>query len=172
MAHQWFGDDVTLAWWDDTWLNESFASWMETKIVERWKPEWDLDVGAVGGKSRVMGADSLDSARTIRQPIESANDIANAFDGNYFPDVAAGGEPVVQWARWHPDERFLWTFFAESGMSEAGNLVEDVKAHLQQIIQQQPPVRQQLQREKGKGATFPDADWTSAEWPSDNEAKD
>ena len=100
------------------------------------------------------------------------NKVANAFDGNYFPDVAAGGEPVVQWARWHPDERFLWTFFAESGMSEAGNLVEDVKAHLQQIIQQQPPVRQQLQREKGKGATFPDADWTSAEWPSDNEAND
>ena len=81
MAHQWFGDLVTLAWWDDTWLNESFAEWMMTRVVEKWKPEWDLDVGAVSSKSGVMGSDSLDTARTIRQPIESANDIANAFDG-------------------------------------------------------------------------------------------
>ena len=72
MAHQWFGDYVTLAWWDDTWLNESFASWMETKIVAEWKPEWDLDIEAVAGKSGVMRQDSLDSARAIRQPIDDA----------------------------------------------------------------------------------------------------
>jgi alanyl aminopeptidase len=81
MAHQWFGDDVTLAWWDDTWLNESFASWMEAKVVAKFHPEWDADVEQVSSRSRVMGADSLESARQIRQPIESANDIENAFDG-------------------------------------------------------------------------------------------
>jgi alanyl aminopeptidase len=81
MAHQWFGDYVTLAWWDDTWLNESFASWMESKIVEAWKPEWEIAVGRVGGRGNVMRGDSLDTARTIRQPIETANDILNAFDG-------------------------------------------------------------------------------------------
>src|SRR5205823_6206663 len=72
MAHQWFGDDVTLAWWDDTWLNESFASWMEAKVIAKWKPEWDADVQIVASKSYAMGEDSLDSARAIRQPIESA----------------------------------------------------------------------------------------------------
>ncbi len=81
MAHQWFGDLVTLAWWDDTWLNESFASWMESKIVEAWKPEWELDVDVVAGKSGVMRQDSLDTARAIRQKIDDERDIENAFDG-------------------------------------------------------------------------------------------
>ena len=81
MAHMWFGDYVTMAWWDDTWLNESFAEWMEAKIVEQWKPEWKLDVDAVESRSGVMGQDSLDSARSIRQDVKSDDDIANSFDG-------------------------------------------------------------------------------------------
>ena len=80
MAHMWFGDYVTMAWWDDTWLNESFAEWMMTKIVEQWKPEWKLDVDAVETRSGIMGQDSLDAARSIRQEIKSDDDIANAFD--------------------------------------------------------------------------------------------
>jgi alanyl aminopeptidase len=81
MAHQWFGDKVTMAWWDDTWLNESFASWMEAKLLIQLEPTWDGAVDAVGVKSGVMGQDSLDSARQIRQPIKTQNDISNAFDG-------------------------------------------------------------------------------------------
>jgi len=81
MAHQWFGDYVTMAWWDDTWLNESFASWMATKIVDGWQPDWDVGVRRVAQKGRVMRGDGLASARAIRQPIETPDDIANAFDG-------------------------------------------------------------------------------------------
>ena len=80
MAHQWFGDMVTMAWWDDTWLNESFASWMAAKVTRVVEPHWDSDVWDVEVRSRVMGDDSLDSARQILQPIETANDIENAFD--------------------------------------------------------------------------------------------
>jgi len=80
MAHQWFGDMVTMAWWDDTWLNESFASWMAAKITRVVEPHWDSDVWDVNVRSGVMGDDSLDSARQIFQPIETANDIENAFD--------------------------------------------------------------------------------------------
>lgn len=97
MAHQWFGDDVTLAWWDDTWLNESFASWMETKVTAKLKPEWDLDVETPAMRSRVMGADSLESARAIRQPIESANDIANAFDGITYGKGEAVLTMIERW---------------------------------------------------------------------------
>ncbi|HEU4729593.1 MAG TPA: M1 family metallopeptidase, partial [Kofleriaceae bacterium] len=81
MAHQWFGDYVTLAWWDDTWLNESFASWMESKLVEQWKPGWEVSSERASNKRFVMASDSLDTARAIRQPITTANDISNAFDG-------------------------------------------------------------------------------------------
>ena len=81
MAHMWFGDYVTMAWWDDTWLNESFAEWMMTKIVEQWKPEWKLEVDAIETRSGIMGQDSLDSARSIRQEVKSDNDITSSFDG-------------------------------------------------------------------------------------------
>jgi hypothetical protein len=80
LAHMWFGDLVTLAWWDDAWLNESFANWMEYKIVEQWRPGWEVPLQRVGRRNRAMAADSLISARRVRQPVESKDDMANAFD--------------------------------------------------------------------------------------------
>ena len=52
MAHQWFGDLVTTAWWNDTWLNEAFATWMESKIPGEWQPGWHLDVTVVNARLR------------------------------------------------------------------------------------------------------------------------
>jgi alanyl aminopeptidase len=89
MAHQWFGDLVTTAWWDDIWLNEAFATWMEDKIVEEWRPDWHADVDRVEARLDAMRLDSLVSARRIRQPIESESDIANAFDGITYQKGAA-----------------------------------------------------------------------------------
>lgn len=81
LAHQWFGDLVTMAWWDDLWLNESFASWMTPRIVESWQPTWDAPVERVQDRNGALEADSLVSARFIRQPIHDSGDIQNAFDG-------------------------------------------------------------------------------------------
>lgn len=89
MAHQWFGDLVTTAWWDDTWLNEAFATWMENKIPGEWKPEWGMDVTIVRDRLGAMRLDELSSARKVRQPIETNDDIANAFDDITYEKGAA-----------------------------------------------------------------------------------
>ncbi len=81
LAHQWFGDLVTTAWWDDIWLNEGFATWMGNKIVRRLHPEWHFDFSRLHDASSAMEQDSLISARKIRQEIQSEDDIQNAFDG-------------------------------------------------------------------------------------------
>jgi aminopeptidase N len=80
LAHQWFGDLVTTAWWDDIWLNEGFASWMANKIVNQYHPEWKMNISELNGYQGAMYNDGLVSARQVRQPIESDDDIANAFD--------------------------------------------------------------------------------------------
>lgn len=81
LAHMWFGNLVTMQWWDDLWLNEAFASWMEHEAVARWREEYEADVELGRWVHSVMNEDSLDSARAIAQPIVSSHDIHNAFDG-------------------------------------------------------------------------------------------
>ncbi len=90
MSHQWFGDLVTTAWWDDIWLNEAFASWLSSKLLNEWKPEWDIKADTARSIG-VMRADSLTTARKIRQPIQAPGDIANAFDGITY----GKGEAVI-----------------------------------------------------------------------------
>jgi alanyl aminopeptidase len=97
LGHQWFGNLVTLAWWDDLWLNESFASWVTPRIVESWQPTWDAPVERVQDRSRSLDADSLLSARRIRQPIDSANDIHNAFDGITYGKGSAVLTMTEEW---------------------------------------------------------------------------
>jgi cytosol alanyl aminopeptidase len=97
MAHQWFGDLVTTAWWNDTWLNEAFATWMERKIPGQWQPEWNLDVTVVNARLGAMRGDELASAREIRQPIQNNSDIANAFDDITYEKGAAVIEMFERW---------------------------------------------------------------------------
>ncbi len=81
LAHMWFGNLVTPPWWDELWLNESFATWMAAKTVEAVAPELESGMRQVMGASYVMSADSLAQTRSIRQPIVKKGDIYNAFDG-------------------------------------------------------------------------------------------
>ncbi len=91
IAHQWFGDLVTMRWWDDLWLNESFASFLATKALRAVKPELELELREVGQADQVMKADGLASTRRIRQPITGTDDISNAFDHITY----AKGEAVL-----------------------------------------------------------------------------
>jgi alanyl aminopeptidase len=95
LAHQWFGDSVTMAWWDDLWLNESFADFMSAKVVQTWRPSYHEDESLVQGALSAMNVDSLAHVRRIREPIESSNDINNAFDGITY-DKGAGVLNMVE----------------------------------------------------------------------------
>jgi alanyl aminopeptidase len=97
LAHQWFGNLVTMAWWDDLWLNEAFASWMETGIVNRVFPEFHAELTELTTELEAFDADSLASARQIRQPIASRHDISNAFDSITY---SKGASVIMTLQRW------------------------------------------------------------------------
>ena len=80
LAHYWYGDLVTTAWWDDTWLNESFGSWMEAKVTDRLEPAWRWSRRALRARAMAMDADALPSAKPIRQPVRAREDITASFD--------------------------------------------------------------------------------------------
>ncbi|HEY3949105.1 M1 family metallopeptidase [Phenylobacterium sp.] len=80
MAHQWVGDLVTMAWWDDLWLNEGFASWMENKTTDHFHPEWKIWLQTKGGEQAAMRTDSRNGAHPVITPIKDVFAAANAFD--------------------------------------------------------------------------------------------
>lgn len=89
LAHQWFGDLVTPKWWDDTWLNESFATWMAGKISAQVMPQGEFARTTLNENLGVMADDELDSARQIHNPVNNTGDIENSFDNITYRKGAA-----------------------------------------------------------------------------------
>jgi len=97
LAHQWFGDLVTVPWWNDIWLNEAFASWAQGKATVALKPEFLGDLGRLEATAGAMAEDALLSARKIRQPVENQGDIETAFDGITYRKGAAVLRMFEEW---------------------------------------------------------------------------
>ncbi len=89
MAHQWFGDLVTMAWWDDLWLNEGFASWMESKVTHHFHPQWKVWLQAQDGKESAMQIDARDGAHPVITPINDVLQAGGAFDDITYDKGAA-----------------------------------------------------------------------------------
>ena len=82
IAHQWFGNLVTMAWWDDLWLNESFASLMEHIVTDRLHPEYHvMDDFQASDVFYALTRDSLAGVQAVRQTVGSPDEIATLFDG-------------------------------------------------------------------------------------------
>jgi len=80
MAHQWFGDLVTMDWWDGIWLNEGFASWMEVKATDHFHPEWNVWLEALNSKEAAMRVDAREGTHPIITPIRDVLQADQAFD--------------------------------------------------------------------------------------------
>ena len=89
MAHQWFGDMVTLEWWDNTWLNEGFATWMEAKPLEAWKPEWNMTQEVANDNQGTLNLDAQRITRTIRAKADTPDEINEMFDGISYGKAGA-----------------------------------------------------------------------------------
>ena len=91
MAHQWFGDLVTMAWWDDIWLNEGFASWMATKATAAIHPEWETALDRIDGREAAISLDSLRTTHPVVQHVATVDQISQAFDAITYQK----GEAVI-----------------------------------------------------------------------------
>ncbi len=89
IAHMWFGDLVTMKWWDDIWLNEGFATWMSSKPIQKWKPEWNFNLDDVSGTGGTLNVDSLANTRPIHQAAETPAQIQELFDGIAYGKAAS-----------------------------------------------------------------------------------
>lgn len=81
LAHQWFGDLVTMSWWDDLWLNEAFATWMASKAEHAIHPEWQTLTETVYSRIGSMSTDSLKATRAIHATVVNPSQAVEMFDG-------------------------------------------------------------------------------------------
>jgi aminopeptidase N len=89
MAHQWFGDMVTMQWWDNIWLNEGFATWMEHKPIAQWHPEWNILQDQAQELDTTLNYDSQATTRTIRATADTPAQINEMFDGIAYGKAGA-----------------------------------------------------------------------------------
>ena len=89
MAHQWFGDLVTMSWWNDLWLNESFAEWMEAKSVDHLHPDWRIGLAEASGREAALELDSGPATHPVVQPAETLEQVEETGDSITYDKGAA-----------------------------------------------------------------------------------
>ena len=97
LAHHWFGDLVTMAWWNDLWLNEGFATWAQARVVDQWQPNFGARLEALRDRGAAMEIDSLLSARAVRQPVSNTSEAEEAFDGITYTKGGAVLRMLEEW---------------------------------------------------------------------------
>ncbi len=130
LAHQWFGDLVTMQWWNDLWLNEGFATWMETRAVDRWHGA-GAELEQVASAQHVMDQDALGSARAVRQPVTGTDEAMEAFDGITYEKGAAVLGMIENWLGRDTFQRGVRDYLRQNAWKNAS--AEDLLATLAKV---------------------------------------
>jgi aminopeptidase N len=131
LAHYWFGDLVTMAWWDDTWLNEALGEWMDMIITEAVEPGFRHRDARVGIATSAMAADETLATQAVRQPVTSNEQIAASFDGEIT--YAKGASVLRMFEAYLGPEAWRETIRAYLRAHEWGNATaDDLFAFVQQ----------------------------------------
>ena len=97
MAHQWFGDLVTMAWWDDLWLNEAFASWAENRAEAELHPAWQPWLREAPGREGALATDALAATHPIHMPVANPDQAHEAFDNITYQKGSAVLRMLERW---------------------------------------------------------------------------
>ncbi len=134
IAHQWFGNLVSVALWDEIWLNEAFATWMEQKAVERFRPEWQPRLSARDDMDRTMARDATPATRAIRSGNVDEARVFDVFDDITYTKGGAVLSMLEQWIGEPAFQRGLAAYMAERRMAPA--TAGDLWHHIGRAAQQ------------------------------------
>ena len=158
LAHMWFGDMVTMQWWDDLWLNESFADWMGDKITQQVFPQYGVGVAELQQSLGTMNGDARPSSQAIRRPVESTENLLQNVGTQYNKGKAV----LAMFEQWIGPEKFRAGVLQHLAAHRFGNATaedfwralgrasgSDVSAAMATFIEQPglPSVRVELEKD-------------------------
>lgn len=124
LAHQWFGDLVTMQWWDDLWLNESFANNMEYVAIDALQPEWNVwESFSISEASMALNRDATDGVQSVHVDVNHPDEIGTLFDPAIV--YAKGSRLMVMLRKWLGDEDFAAGLHLYFESHKYGNTVGD-----------------------------------------------
>ena len=132
LAHYWFGDLVTMRWWDDTWLNEALAQWVDQIITDAVEPAWRLRDARIGQAAGAMSSDETVSSHPIRQPVQTREAIEASFDNEITYSKGASILRMFEAADPTKFRAFIRAYLKQHawGNASADDLFASVRTHL------------------------------------------
>lgn len=120
MAHQWFGDLVTMAWWDDIWLNEGFAAWMQRKATDHFNPGWNIWLRAHAARETAFALDVRPASHPVQRPVEDESEVQGIFDAITYQKGRSFIRMLESWLGEEPFRDGIRRYMRAHALSNAG----------------------------------------------------
>ena len=119
IAHQWFGNLVTMKWWDDIWLNEGFATWMANKPLAEWRPDWHVELDEADETQSALATDALRTTRPIRTTVATNEQINEVFDAIAYEKTASVLRMIEAYVGAEPFRKAIASYLTKFSYSNA-----------------------------------------------------